>query len=82
MNTPLLKLDIKYNLPMFNGEVNDKKQDDWVQQIEVYCRIQKLARYEAKIQQASLRHGGTTLIWWKRKNQEDLIVKGEDLIAA
>ena len=43
LNTPLLKFDIKYNLPMFNGENDAKKLDDWVRKIEVYCRIQKLS---------------------------------------
>jgi len=28
--TPLLKLDIKFELPMYNGEVNAKKLDNWV----------------------------------------------------
>ena len=42
MDMTLLKLYIKYNLPMFNGEVNAEKLDDWVRKINVYCRIQKL----------------------------------------
>ena len=48
MKIPLLKLDIKYNLPMFNGENDAKKLDGWVRKIEVYCRIQKLLGDEAK----------------------------------
>ena len=28
LDMPLLKLEIKYNLPMFNGEVNAEKLDD------------------------------------------------------
>jgi hypothetical protein len=27
---PLLKLDVKFVLPMFNGDVNPKKLDDWI----------------------------------------------------
>ena len=27
---PLLNLDIKFELPMYNGEVNDKKFDNWI----------------------------------------------------
>ena len=49
MNTPLLKLDIKYNLPMFNGENDAENLDDWVRKIEFYCRIQKFPGDEAKI---------------------------------
>jgi hypothetical protein len=28
--TPLLKLNIKFELPMYNGEVNDEKLDNWI----------------------------------------------------
>ena len=41
---PLLKLDIKFKLLMYNGEVNAEKLDNWIHQIEVYCRIQKNSR--------------------------------------
>ena len=69
MDTPLLNLDIKYNLTMLNAEVNAGKLNDWVRKIDVYCRIQKLTRDEAKIQLASFPLGGTTLIWWESKTQ-------------
>ena len=75
MDAPLLKLDRKYNLPMFNGEVNAKKLDDQVRKIEVFCRIQKLTGDETKIYLASLRLGGTTILWWDRKTQEELLVR-------
>jgi hypothetical protein len=39
---PSLKLDIKFELPIYNGEVNAEKLDNWTHQIEVYCRIQKI----------------------------------------
>jgi len=29
--TPLLKLDIKFKLPMYNGEMNAEKFDNWFQ---------------------------------------------------
>ena len=28
--SPFLKLDVKFELPMFNGEVNAKKLDNWI----------------------------------------------------
>ena len=34
--TPLLKLDIKFELPMYNGEVNAENLDNWIHQLEVY----------------------------------------------
>jgi len=40
--SPLLKLDVKFELPMYNGEVNIEKLDNWVHQIKVYCRIQMI----------------------------------------
>ncbi len=38
--TPLLKLDVKFDLPMYNGEVNVEKLENWVHQLEVYYKIQ------------------------------------------
>jgi hypothetical protein len=42
LQTPFLKLDIKFELPMYNGEVNAEKLDKWIRQIEVYCRMQRI----------------------------------------
>jgi hypothetical protein len=64
---PSLKLDIKFELPIYNGEVNTEKLDNWIRQIEVYCRIQKIQDDETKIQLASLRLDSATLIWWESK---------------
>ena len=33
-----LKLDIKFEFPTYNGELNVEKLDGWIRQIEVYCR--------------------------------------------
>jgi hypothetical protein len=61
---PLLKLDVKFVLPLYDGEVNAEKLDNWVRQMEVYCNVQQI-KYEAtKIKLALLRLEGTTLIWW------------------
>ena len=51
---PYLKIDIKLELPMYKGELNAKKLDNWIRQIEVYCRIQKFTEDVVKIQLASL----------------------------
>ena len=74
---PYLKLDIKFDLPTYNGEIDAKKLDDWIMQIEVYCKILKLADDSAKIQLATFCLGGTTLIWWESKTQGDLLTKGK-----
>ena len=34
-----LKLDVKFELPMFNGEVNAENLDNWIRKLEVYLRI-------------------------------------------
>ena len=72
-----LKLDIKFELPMYNGELNAEKLDNWIRQIEVYCSIQKFIEDNIKIQLASLRLRGTVLIWCERISQEDLATKGK-----
>lgn len=40
LTNPLLKLDVKFDFPMYNGELDAERLDNWVKQIEVYCRIQ------------------------------------------
>ena len=37
--SPFLKLDVKFELTMYNGEVNAEKRDNWIRQLEVYYRI-------------------------------------------
>jgi hypothetical protein len=78
---PSLKLDIKFELPIYNGEVNVEKLDNWIHQIEVYSRIQKIQDEETKIQLASLRLDGSTLIWWESKTQEEMKKNGKILLS-
>ena len=59
----LLKLDVKFVFPMYDGEVNDEKLDNQVRQMEVYCNVKQIKYEETKIRLASLRLEGTTLIW-------------------
>jgi hypothetical protein len=66
---PLLKLDVKFELPMYDGEVNVESLDNWGKHMEVYYSVQQI-KYEAtQIKLASLRLTGTTLIWWQSKLQ-------------
>jgi hypothetical protein len=60
---PLLKLDVKFKLPMYNGEVNAEKLYNWVRQMEVYCSVQQINDEATKIKLALLRLVGTSLIW-------------------
>jgi hypothetical protein len=73
---PSLNLDIKFELPIYNGEVNAKKLDNWIRQIEVYSIIQKIQDDETKIQLASLILDGLKLIWWESKTQEEMKKNG------
>ena len=35
----LIKLDVKFDLPIYDGELNAEKLDNWIRQINVYCRV-------------------------------------------
>ena len=35
----LIKLDVKSDLPIYDGELNAEKLDNWIRQIDVYCRV-------------------------------------------
>jgi hypothetical protein len=59
---PLLKLDVKFEFPMYDGEVNAERLDNWVKQMEVYCSVQQIKDEETQIKLASLHLAGTTLI--------------------
>ena len=72
-----LKLDVKFEFPIYDGEMNPEKLDNWIKQFEVYCRIQNVVDESTKIQLATLRIGGTTLIWWESKTQSYLKQKGK-----
>jgi hypothetical protein len=63
-------------LPLYNGEVNAEKLDNWIRQIEVYSRIQNIQDDETKIQLASLRLDGSTLVWWESKTQGEMKKNG------
>jgi hypothetical protein len=64
---PLLKLDVKFELPMYDGEVNVERLENWVRQVEVYCSVQQMKDEATQIKLASLRLAGTTHIWWQSK---------------
>ena len=38
----LIKLDVKFDLPIYDGELNAEKIDNWIRKIDVYCRVQKV----------------------------------------
>ena len=38
-NMPYFKLDVKFELPIYNGDLDAEKLDNWIKQLEVYCRV-------------------------------------------
>jgi hypothetical protein len=63
------KLDVKFELPIYDGEVNAERIDNWVINMEVYCSVQQIKDEATQIKLASLRLAGTSLIWWKSNLQ-------------
>ena len=45
----LLKLDVKFDFLVYDGELNAEKLDNWVKQVEVYCKVQKIKKDTANI---------------------------------
>jgi hypothetical protein len=66
-NKLVLKLEVNFALPMFNGDVNPEKLDNWIRWVEVYCRVQHIVEEEVKVQLDFLWLEGTPLIWWESK---------------
>ena len=76
-----LKLDVKFEFPIFNGEVNAEKLDNWIRKLELYLRIQNLQDDDTKIQLASLRMEGASLVWWEAKTKEEIKKHGKIIIS-
>jgi hypothetical protein len=67
---PLSKLDVKFDLPMFNGDANPEKLDNWIRQVEIYSCVQHIDEEEVKVQLTSVWLEGTALVWWESKLQD------------
>ena len=74
-----MKLDVKLDLPIYDRELNVEKLDNWIRQIDVYCRVQSFDSDKSKIQLASLCLRGTTLVWWEGRTQADMKKHGNIL---
>jgi len=68
---------VNFDFPIYDGDLNAEKLDNWIRQIDVYCRVQNLDSERKKIQLASLRLGGIALVWWEGKTQVDLQKHGK-----
>ena len=47
---PYFKLDVKFELPIYNGDLDAKKLDNWIKQLEVYCGVQGIHDDPSRIQ--------------------------------
>ena len=77
--TSLIKLDLKFDLPIYDGELNAEKLDNWIRQIDVHCKVQSIDSDKRKIQLASLCLGGIALVWWEGRTQTDMKKHGKIL---
>lgn len=77
--TSLIKLDVKFDLLIYDGELNAEKLDNWIRQIDVCCRVQSIDSNKSKIQLARLCLEGTTLVWWEGKTQANMKKHGKIL---
>jgi len=50
----LIKLDVKFDFQIYDGELNADKLDNWIRKIDVYCRVQKVDLERKKIHLANL----------------------------
>ena len=75
----MIKLNVKFDLPIYDGELNAEKLNNWIRQIDVYCRVQSIDSDKSKIQLASLRLGGTALVWWEGRTQAGMKKHGKIL---
>ena len=76
-----LKLHVKFELEMFDGEVNAEKLDNWIRQLEVYLRIQNFDDEETKIQLASLRKKVAAPVWWEAKKKDEIEKYGKIILS-
>ena len=74
---PYFKLDVKFELSIYDGDLNAEKLDYWIKQLEVYCRVQGINDDPYKIKLATLRMSGMALTWWESKIQQDLWKNGK-----
>jgi hypothetical protein len=68
----LLKLDVKFELPMYDVEVDAERLDNWIRQMDVYCSVQQIKDEATQIKLASLRLAGTSLICCQSKLQNGM----------
>ena len=77
--TYLIKLDVKFDLPIYDGDLKEENLDKWIRHIDVYFRVQSIDSDKSNIRLASLHLGGTSLVWWEGRTQDDMKKHGKIL---
>jgi len=75
----LIKLDVKFDSPIYDGELNAERFDNWIRQIYVYSRVQNIDSDKSNIQMASLHLGVTSLVWWEGRTEADMKRHGKTI---
>ena len=53
-NMSYFKLNVKFELPIYNGDLDAEKLDNWIKHLEFYCRVQGINDDPSRIQLATL----------------------------
>ncbi|VVA37885.1 PREDICTED: mutant gag-pol poly [Prunus dulcis] len=59
-----LKIDFKVDIPIYKGDVDPEKLDNWIDTLETYFTVYKYSNVQ-KIKFASLKLSSHALTWWK-----------------
>ncbi|CAL2237497.1 unnamed protein product [Prunus armeniaca] len=63
-----LKIDVKIDIPAYDGEINAEKLDNWIDQLETYYTIYEYNNRQ-RINFAMLKLTNHALTWWKAYNK-------------
>ncbi|KAM1507545.1 hypothetical protein TB2_016611 [Malus domestica] len=73
-----LNIDFKVNIPIYKGDIDPEKLDNWIDVLETYYTVYKYSNAQ-KIKFASLKLSSHALTWWtsyqRRYNVSDLTWK-------
>ncbi|CAL2259851.1 unnamed protein product [Prunus armeniaca] len=59
-----LKIDFKVDIPIYKGDIDPEKLDNWIDTLETYFTVYKYSNVQ-KIKYASLKLSSHALTWWK-----------------
>lgn len=60
-----MKLELKFDLKLFGGETNAAKLNQWLEQLEVFFKLQKVESDKENIDIATLKLEVHALVLWE-----------------